>query len=172
MSLEDLDAALLWCKWPHIPDPNGVVHGIGQHIRAIRGQTEPCHCVIVATHAVQQTILAQVPHLGSKMHEKGIRRKLLITLPEPNKTTHWQMIEDGTSWWQDEQLTFMSLSIPPEMTCSEVSLKVTAVTWRQKNKLYSNKTILSRTTLQNLEKTNGDLQGPFTSNIHNSKTAQ
>ncbi|MPC13766.1 hypothetical protein E2C01_006510 [Portunus trituberculatus] len=53
VSLEDLDTTFLRCKWAHIPNSDSVVHGIGQHIRTIRGQTQASHCVIVASHAIQ-----------------------------------------------------------------------------------------------------------------------
>ena len=61
--LEYLDASLRGGIGPHVPDSDGVVHGVGEHVRPVRGQGEARHSVIVPSQFVESRVLTQLPNL-------------------------------------------------------------------------------------------------------------
>ena len=56
-------AALLRCKRPNVPNPQRVVHGIGDDVVAVRAETQSCHRIGVPLHLVEDVVFPQIPHL-------------------------------------------------------------------------------------------------------------
>ena len=48
---EDLDTSLPGTEWPGVPDPQRVVHGVGEDVTAVRRELHPSDGVSVALHS-------------------------------------------------------------------------------------------------------------------------
>lgn len=97
MTLKYFDAALLRGKGADIPDPECVVHGVREDVGAVGGQRESGNRVVVATHAVQSAVLAQVPHLQTGQDGGNKKHHTRATVHEYNnlyiQLNTWKRIE-------------------------------------------------------------------------------
>ncbi len=93
-----------------------VIHWVRQQVWPVCTEIQTCHRVSMTLHTVNQLVLSEVPYL---QHETNTQKIICIQAKEPRhqlqRICHTQ--------------TFMSLSMPPEMIWSLVSLNVTLRTW-------------------------------------------
>lgn len=74
MTAEDLDATLDRSIGSDVPDPECIVHGIGQDVRTVWGQGNTSHGVRMAFKNVEQFVLSQIPHFDVVVQSTGDHR--------------------------------------------------------------------------------------------------
>ena len=88
----DLDTSVNWGIRPHVPLPEGVVHGVGEKVIAIRAEAEAGEGVgVTLEHHEWLIVASQVPHLSDEngthvsndRHGSGPFKRTLIMLSIP-----------------------------------------------------------------------------------------